>query len=841
MSDLEAARRALAEGTAAGSAGRPAEASERFRVALEHLDGAPPGTETAYLRGRVLLALAVSELELTGDAAAAGTRLVAAARWAREAGSDALAVAVLGQLGLVRLRTGDTTGSLAALDEAATRLDAAEALDACRILLNRGALLLDLGRIAEARADFEACAERAEAAGDALRLFKARHNLGYAHFLAGDLPAALAAMTEAAAVEHGASPAVALLDRAQVLLEAGLVTEADQLLGEAAELFAADRLEHDLAQVELTRARCALLAREPERALGWAGSARERFAARGTRRWLAHAELVETQARLEQLRDSGGATRTELLGLADRALAIARRHGGTGAMRLRQDAHLTAAEALAAAGERERAAAQLEQVGRVPLPMAVRARAVRAGLALAEGDRVGARRHVRAGQRLLAEHRRQLGSVEAVAAAAVHGVRLGELDVGAALADGDALGVLDAVERGRAVFAGPVRVRPPEDPDLSRVLSELRRCVERHRGLDPDGPPAVQRERDELARRVARLRREARERSWQVGEGLAGERAPRPAAVRAAVRRSGVSVLDVLVHGGQVWGLVVDAVGARLERLAPLAAIAEPLRRVRTDLEMLARPLAPQMGHVVAASLERGLARLEELLLRPVVGAGPLHVVASGELATLPWGSLPSRRGRPTSVASRLVLADGAAPPAGQGVVAVAGPGLEHAGREVAEVAARWPGAVTREGARCAQVVEDLARSRVVHLAAHGHHETDNPVFSWVLLEDGPLFAHELEGVRLPGSVVVLSACEVGRVTERPGGEALGMASVLLRRGARAVVAALAPLRDELAARVMPELHAALAGGAGPQEALARACEAVGEPVPLTCFAEAVV
>ncbi len=111
----------------------------------------------------------------------------------------------------------------------------------------------------------------------------------------------------------------------------------------------------------------------------------------------------------------------------------------------------------------------------------------------------------------------------------------------------------------------------------------------------------------------------------------------------------------------------------------------------------------------------------------------------------------------------------------------------------------------------------------VVHLAAHGTHETDNPLFSSLRLADGPLFAHELDGTDLHGVVVVLSACEVGLSTPRIGGESLGLTSVLLRLGARAVIASVAPLRDDVAARVMPSLHAELRDGAMPGTALARA------------------
>jgi len=858
MADVAAARRALESGLAAASAGRPVDASEQFCAVLDALgpDGgsdrrgsavgpAPDGAlDLAYIRARALLGLAMSELELSGDVAGAETRLAEAARWAARAGAGALEVAVLGQLGLVRMRSGDPRGALAALDEATRHLEAAEPVDACRILLNRGSLLLELGRLDAARADLHASAERARAAGDSLRGFKARHNLGYAHFLAGDLPAALAAMSEAASVEHGASPAVALLDRAQVLVDAGLVAEADQKLAEAARTFEAEQLEHDLAHTELLRAHCALLGREPARALAWARAARERFAARGNDPWLARAELVEAQARLAELLD-GPTDRAALAQVAAIATALAQREHGPGAQRLVRDAWLTAAEAHAAAGQVDEARAALGRAGRgrtrAPLPLAVRRCLVRARLAQLAGDARAARREVRAGQRLLAEHRSQFGSVEAVAAAAVHGVRLAELDIGAALAAGSPAGVLEAVERGRATFAGPARVRPPEDPELRALLSELRQVVERHRTLGPDGDVAALRERDELARRALELRRLARERSWQLGGGLAPERAARASEVRRAVRESATTVLDVLVHDGEVLGVVVDGSGERLERLAPLAEVTGTLRRVRADLEVLARPLDPRLASVVEASLRRGLRTLDTLLLAPVTGVGALHVVARGELATVPWGALPSRRGLATSVASRLVVdAPSGVGPRGE-VVALAGPGLRHAEEEVRMVAARWPSGQVRTGeeASCGAAAQALREAAVVHLAAHGHHEVDNPVFSWVRLADGPLFAHELEGERLPGSVVVLSACEVGRVTERPGGEALGLASVLLRLGARAVVAALAPLRDELAAEVMPLVHDALADGAAPADALAAAGAQVEIPVPLSCFVAA--
>ena len=133
-----------------------------------------------------------------------------------------------------------------------------------------------------------------------------------------------------------------------------------------------------------------------------------------------------------------------------------------------------------------------------------------------------------------------------------------------------------------------------------------------------------------------------------------------------------------------------------------------------------------------------------------------------------------------------------------------------------------------------------LGAPGIVHLAAHGRHEPDNPLFSSVRMADGPLFAHELDAGGGAPELVVLSCCEVGRASVRPGGEALGFASVLLRGGVGCVVAALAPVSDEVALSVMTRVHALLSGGHPVAEALATATaegyEVDGVMVPLVSF-----
>ena len=60
--------------------------------------------------------------------------------------------------------------------------------------------------------------------------------------------------------------------------------------------------------------------------------------------------------------------------------------------------------------------------------------------------------------------------------------------------------------------------------------------------------------------------------------------------------------------------------------------------------------------------------------------------------------------------------------------------------------------------------------------------------------------AHELERVRLRASHIVLSACEVGRTTHRPGEQPLGLTATLLARGVACVVAPVSPIADATAA-----------------------------------------
>jgi hypothetical protein len=257
-------------------------------------------------------------------------------------------------------------------------------------------------------------------------------------------------------------------------------------------------------------------------------------------------------------------------------------------------------------------------------------------------------------------------------------------------------------------------------------------------------------------------------------------------------------------------------------------------------------PRVPEaLQDVARRSLGAGLRRLDDLLLGPLgVGDGALVTSCSGVLAVLPWGLLPSRIGRATVVtpsATAWLRARSAPRARAPHVVAVAGPELRRAEDEAKGVGRLWPGATARVGADAtvAAVRADLARGDLVHIAGHGVHRQDSPLFSSLRLVDGQLYAYEVDADTRVASCVVLSACEAGLATIRPGDEGLGLTNVLLHLGARSVLAGVARVRDDVAADVMHRVHRAMAAGVASADALARAQAAssdAGVPAPFVAF-----
>lgn len=815
----------------AHAAGRQAEA---YRLSSRALACDPP----PQLRARVLLHHAYHVAERTSVEAGLAVLDEAAATLDL---SPAVQGTIHGNRGVLLMRAGSQE-ALAALDRALALLPAPETGHRGVAHLNRGVVHLQRRELGPARRDFEASRRLALGDGEQTQAAKAAFNLGYAHMLAGDLPAALGAMDEVMPVLTELSPVMAAIcrsDHAQVLLAAGLLEEAGTELHLAAATFGALRLRQDQAEAELALAGVLLAQEHHAEAVTTARRAAGRFARRGASTWQHVAERTALEAGLALRGRRRGVTVARAQELAD-ALDV------DGQRLEARRARLVGAEAALARGEDpDRAVERADDALRLrrndPLAVRLHARRVRSAVAEARGDRRGADTELRLAVREIHRHQATLGSLDLRIAAGAHVHRIGATGLRRALERGSAAGVFAWSELARGMSSRLSPVTPPEDDRVAGVLERLRQTR-----LDLQAAPGGD---DRLREQAARLEQEVREATWQQA-GASHTLAPVTLArLRDALRPRDGSFVAHLVLDGRLAALVVTGGDARVHPLGPVAPLLETARRVRADLDVLAGPAAAAVVRTgAAASARAGLARVDELLWRPLrtaVAGGPVVLAPAAALSALPWTLLPGLLLRPVTVAATATSwLDGRPERPLARVAFVTGPDLVHAGAEVAAAAAVWPGAQVLVEARTADVLRVARTVDVLHVAAHGSHEPQSPLFSYLRFLDGPVFGHELHALgRLPAHVV-LSACSVGRSEPRPGEEVLGMTAALLAGGAHSVVAGVADVADSALTAFGVGYHRLLHDGADPASALAvvlgeRAgdwTQGEGAPLPLTCF-----
>jgi CHAT domain-containing protein len=167
-------------------------------------------------------------------------------------------------------------------------------------------------------------------------------------------------------------------------------------------------------------------------------------------------------------------------------------------------------------------------------------------------------------------------------------------------------------------------------------------------------------------------------------------------------------------------------------------------------------------------------------------------------------------------------LRAGAVRPPGGDAVLVRGPGLASEGAEVPLLAGVYRTAVVLEdgAATAAAVLKALDGSALAHVAAHGTFRSDNPMFSALRMDDGPLTVYDLERLRRAPYRLVLPCCDSGRLEHVGADELLGLASAVLPLGTAGIVAALLPVNDAAVVPLMLAFHEALRAGRSMAEAL---------------------
>ncbi|WP_424851598.1 CHAT domain-containing protein [Streptomyces sp. SAI-129] len=744
-----------------------------------------------------------------------------------------------------------------------------------RALTLRATVHLAQGSVERANADFTAAEALWDTTGQEHDKADAVESRGLAAFRAGDVPAALRLLDEAAEryAKLGTPTFMLTIRRCEVLMAAGLATEAlAEADGAIAVLDGIGGQSTRKAELLLVAARAARLADEPRTALARAAVAVRLFAGQRRTWYETHARLVLIEARAATGRGSGR--------LVADAAAVAERLAAFGAPAAPEASLLAGRIALdlgwTADAERHLAVAARSRHGGPPLAR-MTGWAAQALRARAAGSPRGVLEACRRGLDVLDDHRMTLGASELRARATAQGAELAALAQRASLVSGGPRRLLGWSERWRATVLSAPPTRPPADPVLLTAMTAFRELAARAEETRSDGgrpAPALEREQ-------RRLEREIRSRTLHMrGEAPGdGDRFD----VARLLRRLGdeVRLVELAVLDGRVHVLLCGQGRVRRFEAGLLAEAEAEAEHVQAGLRRLAHPGAEARLPLVEAAG----ARLQHLLLGPAaahLGSGPVVVVPPGRLHRVPWALLPALRDRVLSVspsAGSWLRAGDTAPPPGGRQVLVRGPGLASGGAEVSELSDRYTGRRTPGGAgtgtpppgtptgtrhvpphdererevagrtgggrpgpvavagggaaargatvvlegddaRVPRVLRELDGAALAHIAAHGTFRADSPLFSSLRMADGPLIVHDFERLDRSPYRIILPCCDTARFASVGADELLGLVTALLPLGTAGVVACTAPVNDAAVVPLMLALHKGLDAGLSLAEAL---------------------
>lgn len=693
-----------------------------------------------------------------------------------------------------------------------------------RSLTHRAEVFLGLSLPGRAAADYARAEEMYATSGQEFEYAKARHNSGWVAFIRGDLPKALTYFDEAGNRFDalGEDFTELAIDRCVALLAAGLAAEAaeeaDSALGR---LPLAGGIAYNRAELLFMAATAALAAGHPADAKERAGQARRLFRRQGRPHWAVRADLVLAEARY-----AVGEHPMALLRYAEQVAADLEALRAGEAMQ----AHLLAGRIALSRGNVKEADWHLERAAQsrrrgAPLSRSV-AWLARALQAEARGNARATVIACARGLDALEEHQMRLGATELRAYGTTHGAELATLAQRDALRRGDVRRLLFWSERWRATALAARSASPGEDKELAAGLEALR-SVSRLLG---DTEMAASR-RNALERERRRLEAEVQARTRR----LPGSHGPGDGQfdLDEFVAELGPSTLVELVTvDGVLHAVVVAGRRVRLHTLGPVPE--REVEMTRFVLRRLARGRVQPGDELVFK--HRG-AKLEDSLLGDAVaglGDGPVVIVPPGRLRAVPWTLMPSLHDRAVTVApsaATWLRARRMAPPSPRRTALVVGPGLASQGAEVGPLRERYPGAVTlgRGTATAERVLGALDGAWLAHIAAHGSFRADNPMFSSILLDDGPLTVHDFERLGRAPYRLVLAGCDSGVAAPVGADELLGLVSSLVPLGAAGIVASILPVNDRAVVPLMLALHEALQRGAPLAEALLAARRAAGD------------
>lgn len=229
--------------------------------------------------------------------------------------------------------------------------------------------------------------------------------------------------------------------------------------------------------------------------------------------------------------------------------------------------------------------------------------------------------------------------------------------------------------------------------------------------------------------------------------------------------------------------------------------------------------------------------KLSNLLIKPIMekikGADHLLIIPSKTLHYLPFSSLPLSRDRflveSYSItilpnASSLFFLDKKVTADRKTLFAMGNPeriteaSLEYADREVESISKTFSRSTLLTGKDAKESVlkeRDLIDTGILHIAAHGTYDPNDPLKSALLLakdqrDDGNLETFEIFSITMNPRLVVLSACRSGVGKVEGGDEVQSLNRAFLYAGAGGVVASLWSVSDQSTYRLMEYFYEGL-------------------------------
>lgn len=712
-------------------------------------------------------------------------------------------------------------------------------LAAARCHYNRANALVQLFDLPTAEALYKTAVETYEGENYALDANDARYGLAWLHMLQGSFHIALLDLNACERVYRGGGDrrgeSLCTLDRAEVCLGLGLHDDALVASRAAERLFTGLKLQYETAKSALFRAQAARALGRRQEALAAIGRAKSGFDKEKNTgfqgvSYLFAAEMEDDEGkrRLEMKKAHSKFARAQLPlwgAVCDLRDAFDSRRAATALDRLRKNGaalHVPHLYALwqTALGDREERRGHLESARRYWQNAADRLDIVRAQLPPVELRTAFARRPHSPHLRLISAT-----SYQDPRTAAVWSERYKTAGVWSPLSTVDA------------------------EPALRRQVTESL---------------------DALATQVAVLSRHI--------SGHSGERGIAAATARKALTSLQRKVRDELISVERYNRSDIDSadkLSAEFERVSMKVPIVQfhmddkdilafvhqrgktALHRMHSSRDQLDRLLqrwrfimesellAEQLGQVNIQAAEQDLwAELGELLWKPLEidrSFRQVLVLPEGDLANIPWAALrvdgqllaashqfvisPSLR---HYLAARKVRTKSKRIDIFRGTAV----DIPHVDNELELLAERaGDNAIVHNSCGRADWPSE-GSARLWHFAGHAVLRSDNPFYSYLLLEDGPLFATDFRLRRCRVGLATLAACRTGEQVSVPGEETTGLVRSLLEMGARNVLAGHWPVSDRSTAAWMGAFYEKLLAGDDLLESAAFAAESVRETYP---------